>query len=339
MRVIIKNPIILNTLFNSVRTKMNGTWASVRTYFSIPRSTFDNYRKGYWSMPKELFNKLIISLNDTEKTKILSNIEELPDNHGKVKGGKAAYLKNIEKFKEGRKLKKIHTKIEIEKLLSSFSSLKLSPEICELAGTFIGDGCFNVYKNKLYHIEFAGDIRYDLPYYKERIIPIIKSIIPDAKPHIYKPSSRENAVRIVIYSRKLFYFLKVFLEFTPGKKTYTVKIPEKIKNSGEENIRATLRGIFDTDGGITFDKRKSYRSPYPRISLTTASKNLFEDVKSYLSKHFQLYTLFVRNRQVYKIEIYGIEQLRKWMNLIGFSNKRHLNKIALVATAGRARPW
>ena len=116
------------------------------------------------------------------------------------KNVKKAYLINIKKFDEGRK-KGIHS-IKLSRRKHTkylFSDFELTPEICEFVGAFIGDGFFNCYKNKLYHIEFAGDSRYDLDYYKKVIIPSIKSIVPNIKPHIYKVKSR-NSIRIIFYS-------------------------------------------------------------------------------------------------------------------------------------------
>ena len=94
-------------------------------------------------------------------------------------------------------------------------------------------------------------------------------------------------------------------------------------------------GIFDTDEGIYLDKRKAYRFVYPRIIFSIVSKDLYHQISLYLSKYFKIYTVIRKpkgNReQVYIIEIYSKKQLIKWMSLIGFSNKRHLNRIASVA--------
>lgn len=253
---------------------------------------------------------------------ILKFTKEFPDNFGQVKGGKRAYLINFEKFQEGRKKAAISNKIRMRKTFTF--DIELSPEICELIGAFIGDGFFNCYNNKLYQVEFAGDSRFDLDYYNKRIIPIIKEIIPDIKPKIYK--REKNSIRVVFYSKALFCFLKDFFGFLPGKKTYTVSIPEKIINNATF-IYSTIRGIFDTDGGIFLDKRKRYRNPYPRIVFQTVSNNLYKQLMEHLSKDFKIYSFFNEKRKVYGIEIYGHDQLKKWMSLIGFSNRRHLNRL------------
>lgn len=62
--------------------------------------------------------------------------------------------------------------------------------------------------------------------------------------------------------------------------------------SKDELVRATIRGIFDTDGCVFIDKRKSYKLYYPRIALQTVSKDLYNQLVSYLSRHFSLYNTF-----------------------------------------------
>ena len=90
---------------------------------------------------------------------------------------------------------------------------------------------------------------------------------------------------------------------------------------------ATIRGVFDTDGTVFFDKRKAYAQPYPRVALQIVSKPLFLQLKIFLKDYFSLYTLENSKRNTYHLEVYGHEQLTKWMQLIGFLNKRHFSKI------------
>lgn len=171
----------------------------------------------------------------------------------------------------------------------------LSKEVCEFIGAFIGDGFFNCYNNKLYHIEFSGDKRFDFNYYNKIIIPIIKKEILELNPHI-SFTKDENTMKVRFFSKKLFCFLKQEFGFKPGVKTYTVSIPDRIIDAGEEYINQAIRGIFDTDGCIFLDRRKSYKMPYPRITINTASKPLYNQLQSYLSKKFNLYHGKLTNR-------------------------------------------
>ncbi len=313
--------------FSKIKQNLDLSWKEMGLIFSIPKSTFEKYRSGKLLIPEDIFSRLLEKLPIPDKKITLNHIEKFPDNFGQIMGGKSAYEINKAKFKIGRALGAKRSKIKQEVKFN----FEVYPKICELVGTYIGDGMFNVYKNKLYQVEFSGDKRFDLKYYQKVIIPIIKEIIPEVNPHFYYSKYRENSIRVVFYSKKLFLFLKDYFEFNPGKKTYTISIPDKIFNAGEDCVRATIRGIFDTDGCVYLDKRKSYANPYPRICLQIKSNSLYHQLITYLGKYFKLHHRFQSNRQIYIIEIYGINQVREWMSLIGFSNKRHLDKIASVA--------
>ena len=335
MRVKFNTDSLRKEFFNLIKIGCGKDWKVLRNELKIPRSTFDDYKSGKLFIPNDLFDKLISFLDISLRKYYLSNVETLPNNFGQIKGGKSVYLVNKNKFDEGRKkgllaLKNIPKKNREKTFL--FSSIELSPNLSEFVGAFIGDGFFNCYKNKTYQVEFAGDSRYDLHYYENMIIPSIKEIFQDLNPRIYKVKTR-NSIRVLFWSKKLFLFLKDYFGFVPGKKTETVNIPENILNGGDENMRAVIRRVFDTDGCIFFDRRKVYNKPYPRILLQIKSKFLHEQIKNYLSRYFKMYTAFDEKRQVYKIEIYGINQFKRWMFLIGFSNKRHLNRIARLSSS------
>ncbi len=211
--------------------------------------------------------------------------------------------------------------------------MDLSKGLCEFIGAFIGDAFYNTYQSGKYTIQFTGDANLDDKYYTLTITPITKRLF-GMKPYIQK---KKNSLRVNFQSKELFYMLKDRFEFPQGKKVYSVKIPEEIIKAGKEYIYATIRGIFDTDGCIFFDKRALYKGPYPRVTLQIANKSLFLQLKSLLSEEFKLYTSERSDRKFY-IEIYGHEQLQKWMLLIGFSNPRHSDKIyAPVAQPGRAQ--
>ncbi len=211
----------------------------------IPKSSFDNYKSGKLLIPDKLFEKLFSFLTESQKEKIVKEKENIADNFGQILGGKNAYKVNLKKFEEERKkgLKKLRNskKLNYQKDRFSFKEISFNEDICEMVGAFIGDGFFNFYKNKLYHIEFSGDSRYDLNYYQERIIPIIQSIIPKINCHVYLVKN-SNTARIVLYSKSFYYSLKDRVGFTPGKKTHSVSIPQEIIES--EFVNSTIPGFL-----------------------------------------------------------------------------------------------
>jgi hypothetical protein len=203
-------------------------------------------------------------------------------------------------------------------------NMPLNKDLCEFIGAFIGDAFFNSYVSGKYIIQFTGDVKLDLEYYEKVITPIARRLFNDINPYILK---KDNVIRVNFFSKVLFIMLKDRFHMPVGKKVYKVKIPEEIiSNKDKSLLYATIRGIFDTDGCVFFDKRPRYKRPYPRITLHIANESLFLQIKEILNKEFKIYASERTKRKFY-IEVYGHVQLQKWMSLIGFSNPRHLDKI------------
>jgi len=236
-------------------------------------------------------------------------------------GGKITASKHPEILERGRN-------IVLSKLRGKFRNysldIPLSKELCEFIGAFIGDGYTNKY-NKRYLVELTGDKNLDIDYFTNILAKNICSILGinwSSTNHTNK-----NALRVFFHSKLLFKLLTERFKFPVGKKCYTVKIPEEILTAEEKFLYATIRGIFDTDGCVFFCQRKIYKKPYPRVTLQIASEPLYLQLSKFLAKEFSLYCYANRGKRKYVIDIYGHAQLEKWINLIGFSNKRHLDRI------------
>ena len=202
---------------------------------------------------------------------------------------------------------------------------KLNKETCEIIGAFIGDGYMWSYgknKNKA-AVGFVGHKIDDEDYIKIYLKKIIIKNFPKSNPRIYYRTD-EKTIRLIDYSGEIANFLKE-MGFNPGKKTKTVKIPEIIiKNKNLVNF--TLRGIYDTDGCVFFDQRKAYSKPYPRVVLESYSSSLITQIHNLLSDKFKIYLNKRKSRDGQIIEIYGHQQLEKFLKHIGFSNKKHISK-------------
>ncbi len=207
---------------------------------------------------------------------------------------------------------------------------KITPELCEFIGVLIGDGFLAEYPRKNHpglkhrYIEIAGHFEHDRHYFCEYLIPLIVRNF-NVKPRFYE--CPKNTIRLKINSHKIFLEIRDNFEFPVGPKSYKIKIPEKIINSNKENLYACIRGIWDTDGCIFFDKRERYKNPYPRLTIQIASKPLQAQLISILSKDFKLHYGCGKEPKRNFVEIYGHDQLRKWISLIGFSNQKHLQRL------------
>jgi hypothetical protein len=212
--------------------------------------------------------------------------------------------------------------------------MELNEDLCEFVGAIIGDGCVDSYTKKSgkssYHISFTGDPVLDKSYLCETMPKLISKLFNVRARPIFRKT--QNGLVLNIYSKKVFSLLTKRFNFPIGSKTLSVKILNEIIEGGDRFIYSTIRGIADTDGCVFLDKRKAYKKPYARIHLVTYSRPLFEQLKEIFGKEFSIYfrESMAEVNMRYDIVIYGNRQLKKWMDLIGFSNERHLKKVRIV---------
>lgn len=198
--------------------------------------------------------------------------------------------------------------------------MKLTCDMAELIGAIIGDG--NIYKNR--YVEISGDRKLDINYFKQKLLPIIVRELS------YTPSIRTGSfgVHLRINNKKFTIFLNN-LGIQSGKgKTYNVLIP-KIISKNWELSKACIRGIIDADGCLSFDKRKIYKTPYPRIILHIRNRGLCLQIyQLFLSRNFYptLSNQMTPFGRAYTVYLNGKVQVLKYMEEIGFSNSRHLKE-------------
>ena len=121
--------------------------------------------------------------------------------------------------------------------------------------------------------------------------------------------------------------------FRPGTKTYTVKIPEYVKKSSHSIKLAFLRGLFDTDGCLRFDKNHTKNNYYPKIEFDLASKKLIKDLSILLNElNFRNYIWNCNNSA--KLCVAGKFMLHKLIKEIRPKNSKHLNKYKIFQKTG-----
>ena len=197
--------------------------------------------------------------------------------------------------------------------------------VAELVGILIGDGYIYT-KNKKYQIGFVGNPITDKEYFEK-----IKNLIYKEWKKSIIVKIRERAVRIVINSKQITEFLINELKIFHGKgKCEKVKIPITIFNDWRL-AKYTLRGIVDTDGSV-FVAKKPGIEKYPSIEITTASRELAEQIKELLvKKEFRVpkiwgYKSKTGKRITYKVALNGKKNLERWIDFIGFSNPYKLKR-------------
>lgn len=244
------------------------------------------------SLPEELFNRL--SLKEEYEKYILFKKE---DNWGQSKGGKASP--------------------------GNTKDIKIPPyckEFAEFYGIMLGDGNLNVkkaHKIGTYQIRIVGDSRKDKDYLINYVKPLIERLF-SIKVKISKQKNA-NALYLTSTGRKLAEFLEI-KGFKPGDKIRNqLDIPGWIKQN-PSFLRRCLRGLYDTDGSAyKLTNQNSYQ-----INFKNYNRRLLEDVRQ------SLINLKIYPSQITKgkeIVITKKAELRKFLNEVGFSNNKHLDKI------------
>ena len=166
---------------------------------------------------------------------------------------------------------------------------------------------------------------------------LLESIFKDI---IFKPKFRsggKNGCFGVQTSKKE--VSNFFLEygFKPGRKTHTVSIPNYIKKSDKKVQSAFIRGLFDTDGCLRFERiNNNTNYTYPKIEFNFASISLRDDLFNLLKKLG--YRAHIWGKKYYKICIAGNDNLEKFMKEISPKNAKHLNKYFFWKKYGHNNP-
>ncbi|HLC92967.1 MAG TPA: LAGLIDADG family homing endonuclease [archaeon] len=211
--------------------------------------------------------------------------------------------------------------------------MKLTPELAELTGILIGDGCLSKYfanfdKRWRYELAFTGNNdEYD--YYRDFIQPVFKNYF-NTKGRLF--IRKDNSTRFHVLSKVAFDFF-AGIGIPIGEKSHSVSIPREIMST--TNLLAPcLRGIWDTDGSIYQRYPKQYKN-HPKhyshlksMHLAMVSKSVIEDVKECLTRlSIQSSEITTDDRGAFRLYITDQLEIAKYMEKVGFRNVHHLKRI------------
>jgi len=206
---------------------------------------------------------------------------------------------------------------------------KLSESLAEIAGIHAGDGYLRN-DGKRRELDISGNVE-EKDYYDNHISSLFNRVFNiNIKLRHFKS---RNTYGFVIRNKDIIKFFHEQLSFPYGKKSRIVKTPPTILKESERVKCSFLKGFFDTDGSLSFDKRrgnyvkfKRTHHCYPRIVLTTVSKQLSKEICLILkeigiSNYLQEYKPKNDNwSKKYSVWIYGARNLELWMEKVGMSN-------------------
>jgi len=295
------------------------TWNEMAKFIKIRRTVLGNYRNGNLTLPASLYTKLIFKFTEDNKEFFLRNISFLEGNWGRVKGGNTTYNIHRQIFEEGRK-KAI---LSFHKRAHKFDiNIPLDKDLSYFIGLFIGDGFTNKY-SRYYITQFTGDKK-EKKFYETLIFDYCKKtfdIIP-----LIREAKVGNYIRVNIYSIDLFNLITERFKISAGRKSKTVLIPKEILKSDSAVIKSCIRGLYDAEGCVFFDKRQAYKKPYPRIDLHMNNLALLKQIYNLLNG-FKIKCSLSTIEDNLRVLIYGESEVKKFVKEIGFYNPKHLEKL------------
>ncbi len=220
--------------------------------------------------------------------------------------------------------------------------MKIDGDLAEIIGIHMGDGCIS--KNSRYQMYYlGGDISEEKEYHdkwvsklynKKIMIPLYK------KPVNYKEHPKVGVYGFYIFDKKIVEFFES-LGIKAGPKVH-LSVPNEILSNSELGKRF-LRGIFDTDGNLYFDRNRSAKNPInnrPTIKLVTISKELINSVYSILKKEgfsprfTKPYKGKTNKNTSHGVLIYRLDDVRRYISEIGFRNPKHSSRWELYKSLG-----
>ena len=297
--------------------------------------TIQDWRSGLFTMPLDVFKRLIIA-SGLDKEKISYKL--LPEYWNIKNASKKGALVRMSKYgnfgtKKGRAkggLNSIKSHIENKtpfKTIKKVPFPKHSEKLAELLGIFFGDGHLSKYqasvttnsKTDIDHAKFTKKLM-------EKLFRTTATL---------KTRKKEKAVRVTMSSKMVVTLLNKLGMPIGNKIKKNLSIPNWIKSKVAYK-EAFIRGIFDTDGCVYFDKHNVKNKKYGYIgwTITSYAVILLTDIIKTLKELGFSPTNTKSQKSVFMRKQQEIEQ---YFKIIGTNNKKHYNRFKEFKMEGRVR--
>lgn len=200
-----------------------------------------------------------------------------------------------------------------------------SIEIAEFVGIMLGDGSIGIYDCKAgSKIKRQHQLKVTLDSRNKEYIEHVFSLmckIFGVEPVIFFRKDENTADIRTFRKEKVMYAINdLKLKISP--KHGRMKIPEELMESSVDKF--VLRGLFDTDGSVTIFSNNGV--PYPRLEVRICKSPAQNQIMQILDKYQFGYRVQSLGKGSIKIRLSGKSELRKWLRLVGSSNRIHIEK-------------
>jgi len=230
---------------------------------------------------------------------------------------------------------------DLSKIMFSKNDLKsnikipkiLSKELAEFVGIMIGDGHVGKhrsrsgnYSSEHYQIRIGGNIR-DKKYYTTYVNNLFVKLFNIQ--FTFYHSTCDNTLISRKESKSIYYFLSEIMNIPQRKDN--VAIPNCILFSTKEIKSAFLRGLADADFCLTIKSRINYPvingTSKSGILIKQCSQILYElGIENNIQHEINYYKKRDRAYNRYRVYINGHSRVRKFLDIIGFSNPIKIQK-------------
>ena len=316
MRVYIKSPL-REVYFREVKRAANLDWLKIANVLNVQVRMLRGWRSGEFTLP------LVVSRKIEKKFGIKLPGHTLLNRywHNK-KAAKKGALKRYALYGNpgtsgGRRRGGINSLTSNKLRSTNFQYLKTikipkdSEELSELIGIMIGNGGITNFQVRV-SLNKTDDNKY-LPH----VCSLFKKLFHTTPTVFHRKSTSEIQV-----SRKALVDFLGSKGLPKGNKiSQEIDIPEWIK--ADRNFScACLRGIFDTDGSVYFDKHSKGKYSSINLAITSASGKLLYSIYELLAR--ETFTPTVSSRR--SIRLRQGEQIKLFFDKIRSHNPKHLTE-------------
>lgn len=233
----------------------------------------------------------------------------------KQKAGRLGAIRRNERYgnpgtAQGRRTGGLSSRGRLKKITIPLKT----PELAEFIGIVLGDGSLTDYQVKIYfnartdreYAAFVGDLA-------KKLFDLCSTVSLRPK----------NTLELVVSSTMLVDYLKKLGLQKGNKIAHTVGVPSWILEE-RDLVRACLRGLIDTDGGVYFHTHTTKGIRYRNMALcfTSRSRPLLDAVHSM----FQEMMISAKNDLRERILVYNKRDIDLYMSSVGSHNAHVLER-------------
>jgi len=231
---------------------------------------------------------------------------------------------------------------------TSNMEVEMTPDLAEVCGIHAGDGYMRKRKSG-YELEISGGFD-EKEYYDSHVVPLFEKVFNiQIKPQYFKTKFTYG---FRVCQKEVCEILHA-CGFPFGKKTFTVSVPKQILESRNlDIIYRFLRGVFDTDGTLSFKRRNgsgyrkihTKRHTLPIVQFACCSNKLSEGISKLLIQtgfHFSFGKRQPKENRglMYNVTLQGDQDMLIWLSNIGFKNTTKLNRFLIWQKYGFCPSW